>query len=104
MTYEQYWHGDPLMVRAYYKAEQIRQQRLSDEAWLQGAYFVKALDATVGNMFRNKGQKPAEYPAEPIRIAAEEKSAEEQEEEDAAFALAYMTQMMSVGKSWGKKK
>lgn len=74
MTYEDYWYGDPLMVRAYYQADKIRQERLNDEAWLYGGYVYRALLATVGNMTRKKGTKPYEYPEQPVRP---EKKAEE---------------------------
>ena len=54
------------MVRAFLEADKQRQIRKNQDAWLQGAYFLKALDAVVGNAFRQKGQKAAEYPEEPI--------------------------------------
>lgn len=67
MTYEQYWYGDPLMVRAYYQADKIRQQRMNDEAWMHGAYVYRALLASIGNIVRKKGTQPYEYPQEPIQ-------------------------------------
>jgi len=105
MTYEQYWYGDPLMVRAFYKAEQLRQQRMNESAWLYGAYTLRALDATVGNMVRKHGAKPAEYPTKPIELfkteeTKTEKSVREQQEAD--YALAYMTNMVMAGKNWKK--
>ena len=105
MTYEQYWYGDPLMVRAFYKAEKLRQQRINDEAWLHGAYVLRALDATVGNMMRNKGAKPAEYPRKPIELFPVEETEYEKgkrEEQDALFARAYMDSMVAAGKNWHK--
>ena len=105
MTYEQYWYGDPLMVRAFYKAEQIRQERMNEEAWLHGAYVYRALDATVGNIVRKKGAKPAEYPDKPIELNHVETDAvskEEREEQEAVWAQAYMTNMVMAGKNWKK--
>lgn len=106
MTYEQYWYGDPLMVRAYYKADKLRQQRINDEAWLHGAYVLRAIDATVGNMMRKKGAEPAQYPKQPIELNNVEKTEYEkarEEENDTLFANAYMMNLMQVGKNWGKK-
>lgn len=99
MTYEQYWYGDPLMVRAFYQADKLRQQRMNDEAWLHGAYVYRALDATVGNVFRKQGTKPSEYPKNPIGLEKEQRQ-EEQDEE--TYALAYMTSMVAAGANWKK--
>lgn len=109
MTYEQYWYGDPHMARAFYKADRIRQKRMNDEAWLQGAYIVKAIDATVCNAFRKRGDPPAEYPAQPIwddtwDTEQTEIETAKREENEALFAEAYMTNMMFAGKEWGKPK
>lgn len=106
MTYEQYWYGDPLMVRAFYKAEKIRQERMNDEAWLNGVYVLKALEATVGNLMKQKNDEKNKYPEKPISINGEkppEAKPEQQEENEKAFAKAYMLQMVQAGKSWGKK-
>lgn len=105
MTYEQYWYGDPLMVRAFYKAEQLRQKSMNEEAWLNGVYVYRALDATVGNMMRKNGAEPAEYPKKPIEFAKKEETEEEKadrEEQEAVYALAYMTNMVMAGKNWHK--
>lgn len=106
MTYEQYWYGDPLMVRAFYKAEQLRQKRVNEEAWLYGAYVHRALDATVGNIMRKSGTEPARYPEKPIPLeeTVEETEAEKEqrEEQEEVYALAYMTNMVMAGKNWHK--
>ena len=111
MTYEQYWYDDPLIVRAFYKAEKIRQTRLDEQAWMQGLYFQRALDSIVGNMFREKGAKPAEYPDRPLLYEFKPKKAEkvekkqtvEIEEQEALWAKAWMTNFVQAGKNWGKK-
>lgn len=102
MTYEQYWYGDPQMVGAFRKADKMRQERQDSEAWLQGVYIKKALEATVGNMFKPKGSKPSEYPAAPI-LAQQAEERKRTEEEQASFAAAYMMQMVEAGRNWGKK-
>lgn len=108
MTYEQYWFGDPLMVRAFFKADRIRQQRINDQAWLQGVYFYRALDATVGNMMRKQGQPTAEYPKKPFELSGDEieeetvYEREKREEQEAVYAEAYMMNMVMAGKNWKK--
>jgi len=107
MTYEEYWYGDPLMVRAFYKAEQLRQQRLNDEAWLHGAYVYRAMQSalSVSEFFRGKGQKPIDYPQKPIELNAvdeTEREKEQREEQEAVYAQAYMMNMVMAGKNWHK--
>lgn len=96
------------MVRAFLEADKQRQIRKNQDAWLQGAYFLRALDAVVGNAFRQKGQKASTYPEEPLELNMKEKRKQEKEEtntaedNEAIFAKAYMMNMMRVGKNWGK--
>ncbi|MBO5967262.1 MAG: hypothetical protein J6S14_02050 [Clostridia bacterium] len=110
MTYEQYWYGDPLMVRAYYKADRIRQQRMNDEAWLYGAYVLKAMQSalSISDLFRPKGMhKAIEYPEKPIELETESERRvddEKREEQEALYAQAYMMNMVAFGQNWGKKK
>lgn len=110
MTYEQYWYGDTHMARAFYKADKIRQKRMNDEAWLYGAYVARALDATICNALRKKGDIPSEYPKEPIWDDAwddedeREDQKREREAQETVFAEAYMMNMMLAGKDWKKPK
>ena len=70
MTYDQFWVDDPVLVKAYRKADSIRKRRMNEELWLAGIYVADALTATVGNMF-SKGQK-FQYPSEPKPITFDE--------------------------------
>ena len=45
MTYDQYWYGDPLMVRTFYKAHKLKEQLADQQAWLQGQYVMAAIGA-----------------------------------------------------------
>lgn len=105
MTYEQYWYGDPLMARAFYKADKLRQQRINDEAWLYGSYFLQALKATVMNLFIKKGEEPSRYPQRPVAVTSEETEEEKKirEEQEVVYAEAYMANMVLVGKHWEKE-
>lgn len=100
MTYDQYWYGDPQMARAFYEAEKLRQKLANRDAWLHGVYVYRALDATVGNMFRKTGSEPAVYPSKPIDFDKEEAKMTEEEEE--TYALAYMSSMVEAGRNWKK--
>ena len=104
MTYDQYWYGDPLMVRAFRKADKMRQERRDEEAWVQGMYFARALDAAVGNMFRKQGTTPSEYPNMPFlrETKPPEKPTEKQEEQEAVWAEAWMMSFVHAGKRWSK--
>lgn len=105
MTYEQYWYGDPLMVRAYYKADRLRQERMNEQAWLYGSYVLRAIDSTIGNAFKKQGTRPSEYPRKPIEIVKKEETEEEREareEQEAVYAEAYMMNMVMAGKNWKK--
>ena len=104
MTYEQYWYGDPLMVRAFYKADKIRQEREDYNAWTQGMYVLSALNASVGNMLRKSGQ-PAKYPTEPFSVTEKkerQRQKEIDEEQEALLAQAWMSSFVQAGKNWGK--
>ena len=74
-TYNDFWQLNPriinVMVEAYNesKKNEIRQANMLYH--LEGMYFMDALLATVGNMFRGRGQKAFEYPDEPITLDLE---------------------------------
>lgn len=45
MTYDQFWHGDPMLTKYYRKADDMRQDRLNQELWLNGLYIYNAVGA-----------------------------------------------------------
>lgn len=80
MSYEAYWDGDPQLVKAYRKADEIRRQRNNEELWLQGMYFYNAL-CCASPIFRDlakKGTKPHPYPDEPYAISKKQKANSEE--------------------------
>ena len=106
MTYDQYWHGDALMKRSFFKAHKILQKKLDEQMWLQGLYTYNALLATVGNLFLEEGHEPNRYPTEPFmeerdkeeaERLAEEKRAKEEERERLRL-VAYLNQVMATRK------
>lgn len=83
MTYDEFWHGDVNMVRAYRKAQELRDKRRNQEFWLQGMYVYEAICdvAPVLHAFAKKGTKPEPYVKEPYPIT--EADIREREEREA---------------------
>lgn len=80
MTYDQFWHGDPWMVRAYRKKWRLELQAQNYNAWLQGLYFYDALSTALANALSKQKHS---YIEEPIRIfpmTAEERKANAEKE------------------------
>lgn len=83
MSSDQFWLDDPWLVVAYRRASELRNQRLSEEEWLQGAYIFHAVSTAIYNAFKKKGAKAKNYMEEPIRIIplTEEEEKEKAEKE-----------------------
>ena len=82
MTPEQYWDGDIEYPKQFRKADDLRKERFSADAWLQGYYIYETL-ADVAPLFKFgiKHPKAAPYFKEPIPVT---KEAIEQAEEEKA--------------------
>ena len=102
MSYDEFWNQDVNMVRAYRKAQELRDQRRNQELWLQGRYVYEAL-CDVSPLFRftmKKGTiKPEPYLDEPypitveeVRVRKEREAREKEERLKAAFG-AFAAQM-----------
>lgn len=75
MTYEQYWYGDPLMVKAFLKADKFRQERQNSEAWLQGMYIYDAISRLFpfpAVLADGKKMQQHQYMEEPYKIQEKE--------------------------------
>ena len=72
MTYEEFWYKDVRLVEFYRKAHELKIRRENEMLWMQGVYNLKALEATVGNLFLKKGARPNEYPKAPFPITEQE--------------------------------
>lgn len=82
-TPDEYWNGDPDLVKAYRQAFNIRLEQRNNELWLQGLYILDALSVVIGNSFGNKGHKKLKYMEKPIRITplTEQEKIEQQQRE-----------------------
>lgn len=78
MTEEQYWDSDCSLVKYYREAEELRNEKLNQQAWLQGMYFYDALArvSPILHAYAKKGTKAKPYVEEPYPIS--KKSVEEQ--------------------------
>lgn len=97
MTYEDYWYGDVFKARAFLKADAIRQERYNELAWLFGLYNAKALEATVGNIFRDENSPAISYPQEPYRRGTSEEKAkklEAESEQERLRLVAHLNRVM----------
>lgn len=101
MTSELFWCGEPSLVKAYRKADEIKRRRANEELWLNGIYMAEALSATVGNMFA-KGAKH-EYPKEPMPIT-ESEIKERQERERKAREERIKAKFMARALSFNAQK
>jgi len=83
MTYEQFWDGDSILAVDYRKADEIRNDKLNQQLWLQGMYIYEALCdvAPILRAFPKKGTKPHKYPAEPYAISQKERKQKSEQKE-----------------------
>ena len=102
MSYDDFWQGDVDMVKAYRKANELRDRRHNQDMWLQGRYFYDALCAA-SPLYRftmKKGMiKPEPYTKEPYPITEaelrerEEREAKAREERLKAEFTAFVERM-----------
>ena len=98
MTYDEYWYGDPSLVVAYRKAEDIRTHRKNWEMWMNGKYTYDAIMRLIPSLNMWKPKEPLEYMKEPYPLTKKEyeemvkkeekKRQDEMREKLKAFALA----------------
>lgn len=72
MTYEQFWDGDPELVRAYRKAEDIRTHRRNWEMWLNGRYIYDSVMRLIPSLNMWKPKEPIAYMDEPYPLNKKE--------------------------------
>ena len=74
MSYQDYWYGEPNMVKSYRDAYKIKQDEDNLMAWLQGMYNYVALGTALGNSFSNQKQ---DYPNKPFDLHKKEETPEQ---------------------------
>lgn len=91
MSYEEFWHGSPWLVRAYRKAHEMR---IRNEEWArhrQGMYFMQALKVAMSGFSKDSGKKES-YPMEPWPLTEKEAKEQEQRREEENFKQ-YLAQL-----------
>ena len=68
MTYEQFWHGDPWLAKAYREAYVERRKAENNRDWFSGRYFFDALSISLSNAFRKQGTPAKDYLEEPYQL------------------------------------
>ena len=86
MPTDEYWNGDPQLVKYYRKAAEIKRSERNTELWLQGLYVYEAI-MDLSPILRSfvKNPKPQPYSKAPYPLSeAEKKRREEAEAEEEA--------------------
>lgn len=60
MSREEFWDDDVELINDYIKAENIRQVKINNQLWLQGAYFQMAIASCFS--------KSSKYPKQPLPL------------------------------------
>jgi hypothetical protein len=98
MTEEQYWDKDCLLVKYYREAEELRNEKLNQHAWLQGMYIYDALNrvAPILHAFAKKGTKTQPYveQAYPISKRSAQEARENEEKVKAQKGIRFMEAYM----------
>ena len=82
MSYDLFWRGEPSLVVAFRKAEEMRNDKLNQQLWLQGLYIYEALCdvSVVIPRVGKKKVKPVPYPDKPYELKTESDKKQEQRE------------------------
>lgn len=64
MTYEQFWYGDPWMVKTFERAHELKKEMLNEQMWMQGLYIYDAVKAVVSSALGKK----TDYMKQPVDL------------------------------------
>lgn len=97
MTYDEFYNGDPNLVRAYRKAYKTKLQNRNVEMWLQGAYVYEAVSRVTPLMHAfAKKPKPVPYLKEPYNISGESSTESKKDKAGTEAALDHMKGLMTL--------
>ena len=98
MTEEQYWDKDCCLVKFYREADELKRERINQEAWLQGMYFYDALAriSPILQAFAEKGTRAKPYVerAYPINKKKNKDIQTDEEKKKHLEGLQYMKSFM----------
>lgn len=104
MTWEQYWFGDPWMVRDFQQAYLIRRKIENENAWIQGSYIANAVTVAIANTFGKRQVKYMEKPMDLFEKTEAEKAAEIREERQKLIDGLNRLKVMSLKREREKKQ
>ena len=108
MTYEQFWNDDPMLVKYYRQAEEMRNDKRNQELWLQGLYIYEALCdvSPILHSMAKRGTKARPYAERPYAITEKQRlrDAEEKERLNALKAKRFMDALMASTNARFKEK
>ena len=97
MTHEQYWHGNPWLVKPYREAAKLKQQDDNFNYWLQGKYIYDALQL-VSPLLRAFSKKPKAIPyhTEPYQFGKKKKEEVVEKEEREMHKMKTLFECMAA--------
>jgi len=101
MSREEYWFGNIFAPFDYIEADRWKQERFNQQAWLQGMYVADATFTAIANAFAKRNAQRVSYPSKPYEFTKPKKN--KADNNDVAFADAWMKQLVQVGANWGNK-
>lgn len=84
MSPEQYWEGDPYLVRFFYQKHKLWIEQRNQELWLQGFYVYKAMETVMANSFSKRTYHYLDKPIELLKTEEEKSEEVVQKERDKA--------------------
>lgn len=86
MSYNEYWHGKPILAKYYWEKHKIDIEQRNQELWLQGLYIYDALAVVMANSFsKNSKQKYLDKPIDLFPKTEEQKEDEKQKIRQALY-------------------
>ena len=102
MSYDDFWHGDVRMVKAYRQAYRLKKQISSSEQHMMGLYVYHAI-CDASPLFAFKPQDPIRYLDEPFPID-EKEVRERKERKEREHYLEMIERMKAFTESFNKKR
>lgn len=79
MPTDEFWNGDPRLVKVYREAHEQKVEMRNQELWMQGLYNYRAFSSVIEGLAYGftggKGTKPSKYPEQPFAITEREQKA-----------------------------
>ena len=82
MSFDEYWYGDPYLVKFYREAYKLKMRYDDVFMWKQGMYIYEALCdvSPILHAFSKKGAKPLQYRTRPMSEESNENKTEKEKE------------------------